>query len=192
MGTHKTSAKGQREFDLGKKSRFRPILDTDRRPNASSVQTISRIWVDVPFCGMQTSGCWLRPLTATKALRSQSLLLPGRHKQMSSQSNQRAPPPGGREPPGCEDFRARTTARGKKVESHVPKISLPEFFCVPPLRICSEPFSKILSQWSIQATWPGTFQPRLYIRIPLGSIQEIQPNGSRPGPLLDHHLKLNL
>lgn len=158
METHKTSTKGQREFNLGKKSRFRPIPDTDRRPNASSLQTISRMWVDIPFCGMQTSGCWLRPLTATKALRSQSLLLPGRHKQMSAPSNQRGLP-GGRGAPGREDFWARTTALGKKVESRVPKISLPEFFCVPPLRICSEPFSKILSQWSIQATWPGRFQP---------------------------------
>lgn len=41
MGTHKTSAKGQREFNLGKKSRFRPILDTDRRPNESFLQTES-------------------------------------------------------------------------------------------------------------------------------------------------------
>lgn len=42
--------------------------------------------------------------------------------------------------------------------------------------------------WGLQeATWPGRFQPRLYIRIPLGAFRKYRC----PGPTSDH-LKLNL
>lgn len=115
------------------------------------------MWVDTSLCGTQTSGCHPRPPTATKALRSQSLPLPGRQRQMSVHHNRRWRWQFARRtpwPPSHEGFWRRILL-GKKARPHGPNVPFqPEHFLCPSfVTLWSEPFSEILS-FSVQYSGP--------------------------------------